>query len=203
MNPIFVSAMGTARARWRAAFAGLQLSTDIREVGVGAHPLVFLDLDTFPVSANRLEIEQAVARGVSLVALSSMPGEGEAFQLLSMGVRGYCHAEAVPEQLVEVAEVVSAGGLWMPRDLLQRISELGKRVDAQSADRSPRHFEGLTPREEEVALLVGRGYNNRELAEALGVSERTVKANLTSIFDKLGLRDRVQLALYVNRLPIH
>lgn len=203
MNPVFVSPMGTARARWRAAFAGLQLSTDISEAGVGAHSLVFLDLDTFPVSANRLEIERAVARGVSLVALSSMPGEGEAFQLLSMGVRGYCHAEAVPEQLVEVAEVVSAGGLWMPRELLQRISELGKRVDAQSADRSPRHFEGLTPREEEVALLVGRGYNNRELAEALGVSERTVKANLTSIFDKLGLRDRVQLALYVNRLPIH
>jgi two-component system nitrate/nitrite response regulator NarL len=52
-------------------------------------------------------------------------------------------------------------------------------------------------------MLVGRGHNNREIAEKLEVSERTVKANLTAVFAKLDLRDRVQLALYVNRLPIH
>ncbi|WOJ95025.1 response regulator transcription factor [Congregibacter variabilis] len=203
MKPLFVTSTGSARARWRAAFPDLPLSSSLDIDEAVELSLCFVDLDTLPLPDNRAAIERLITQGVLLVALSSMPSESEAFALLSLGVRGYCHAEAVPEQLQEVAEVVLAGGLWMPRELLQRISDLGKRIDAQSSERSPRHFDELTPREEEVALLVGRGYNNRELAEALGVSERTVKANLTSIFDKLGLRDRVQLALYVNRLPIH
>jgi DNA-binding NarL/FixJ family response regulator len=203
MKPIFVSAAEQARERWRAAFADLQLVASLDAVSVAGGEPLFLDLDTWAVDEHRAELAASVNAGHPLVALSSVPSESEAFRLLSMGVRGYCHAEAVPEQLREVAQVVLAGGLWMPRELLQRIAELGKRVDDSDSDRSPSHFDGLSPREEEVALLVGRGYNNREIAEALSVSERTVKANLTSIFDKLGLRDRVQLALFVNRLPIH
>ena len=64
-------------------------------------------------------------------------------------------------------------------------------------------FDSLTEREYAVAVAVGKGLNNREIAESLGITERTVKAHLTAIFEKLGLRDRVQLALTVNRLPIH
>ena len=52
-------------------------------------------------------------------------------------------------------------------------------------------------------MAVGKGANNKEIAEQLAVSERTVKAHLTSVFEKLHLRDRVQLALAVNRLPFH
>lgn len=203
MSPIFVSGAEQARERWRAAFEDVLVMPTLEAAcASGAEPL-FLDLDTWSVDAHRAALAAAVNAGHQLVALSSVPSESEAFRLLSLGVRGYCHAEAVPEQLREVARVVLAGGLWMPRELLQRIADLGKRVDDSDSDRSASHFDGLSPREEEVALLVGRGYNNREIAEALSVSERTVKANLTSIFDKLGLRDRVQLALFVNRLPIH
>ena len=53
-----------------------------------------------------------------------------------------------------------------------------------------------------MAHLVGLGANNAEIAEKLSMSERTVKAHLTSIFQQLNLRDRVQLALVMNRLPI-
>jgi DNA-binding NarL/FixJ family response regulator len=203
MKPIFVSGAEQARERWRAAFADLQVVASLELArAAGAEPL-FLDLDTWSLAQHRIELATTVAEGRHLIALSSVPSESEAFQLLAVGVRGYCHAEAVPEQLREVAQVVLAGGLWMPRELVQRIADLGKRVDDMDSDRTPSHFDILSAREEEVALLVGRGYNNREIAEALSVSERTIKANLTSIFDKLGLRDRVQLALFVNRLPIH
>ena len=60
----------------------------------------------------------------------------------------------------------------------------------------------LSEREQQVARLVARGSSNREVAEQLSISERTAKAHLTSIFDKLGLRDRLQLSLRINGLTI-
>ncbi|MDG2136724.1 MAG: LuxR C-terminal-related transcriptional regulator [Luminiphilus sp.] len=52
-------------------------------------------------------------------------------------------------------------------------------------------------------MAVGKGLNNKEIASQLGLGERTVKAHLTTTFEKLHVRDRVQLALIVNRLPLH
>lgn len=203
MNVVFVSAATHARERWRAAFEQLLLVPSLElACASGSEPL-FLDLDTWPFEKYGTHLAVAANHGHPLIAVSSVPSEPEAFRLLSIGVRGYCHAEAVPEQLREVADVVLAGGIWMPRELVQRIADLGKRVDLGNADCPSSRLDALSAREEQIARLVGRGYNNREIADALSVSERTVKANLTSTFDKLGLRDRVQLALFVNRLPIH
>jgi DNA-binding NarL/FixJ family response regulator len=60
----------------------------------------------------------------------------------------------------------------------------------------------LSDRERQVAQLVASGSSNREVAEQLSISERTAKAHLTSIFEKLGLRDRLQLSLKINGLTI-
>ena len=54
----------------------------------------------------------------------------------------------------------------------------------------------LTPREEEVLRLVGQGLANKQIARRLGIGERTVKAHLTSVFQRLGVSDRVQAALW-------
>ena len=61
----------------------------------------------------------------------------------------------------------------------------------------------LTVQELTVADKVGHGLSNREIAETLEISERTVKAHLTVIFEKMGVRDRVQLALKVNNIEIY
>ena len=58
---------------------------------------------------------------------------------------------------------------------------------------------GLTSRQLDVARLVGKGESNKAIARILGITDRTVKAHLTTIFDKLGVADRVHLALYVTR----
>ena len=60
----------------------------------------------------------------------------------------------------------------------------------------------LSDREAQVAKFVAQGANNREIAQALQISERTVKAHLSAIFEKLGVRDRLQLSLRVNGLEI-
>ncbi|EAQ98955.1 helix-turn-helix transcriptional regulator [Congregibacter litoralis] len=206
MKNLFLSAGSGPRERWLAAFPDLEQVNrvleiaDISDAEEGPH-LVWVDLAA--LSEPWEAIAKLVEAGHKVVVLSATPGEAEAFSVLARGVRGYCHREAAPKQLQEVAEVIKNGGLWMPPALVQRLITVGQRVDTGKAPASPDYFADLTPREEEVALMVGRGFNNREIAEALSVSERTVKANLTAIFEKLGLRDRVQLALYVNRLPIH
>jgi len=70
----------------------------------------------------------------------------------------------------------------------------------KSAQQGNDWLRSLTEREVEVARLVAGGSSNREVAEQLAVTERTVKAHLTTIFEKLAIRDRLQLSLKVNGL---
>ena len=66
---------------------------------------------------------------------------------------------------------------------------------SRMSDQPEVSFDDLTKRERQVAQSVSSGLSNREIAERLNISERTVKARLTTVFQKLGVRDRVQLAL--------
>lgn len=220
MQSLFLSPQDGPRPRWLSAFPDLQCFASADEILrlPGGDAVVWVNLEALAKGeaagdpADRAAggagdgaIEALVSSGHKVIALSGYPREARAFALLSKGVRGYCHIDAAPQQFLEVAEVVAGGALWMPPELVQRLASVGQRIDTPTAPASAAkdHFEMFTAREERVALMVGRGFNNREIATALDVSERTVKAHLTAIFEKLGLRDRVQLALYVNRLPIH
>jgi DNA-binding NarL/FixJ family response regulator len=198
MKAVFLSPSGVLRPRWAAAFPEAAVVTAPEAVVPAS--LVFVELGAcLPDQAERF-LGALIGADVRLVAMSDTPTEAEAYSLLARGVHGYCHVEAVPEQLQAIAQVVSAGGYWMPPGLLQRVGALATRVEATPP--AAGDLNALTPREREVAQLVGRGRSNREIAEALDLSERSVKAALTVIFSKLDLRDRVQLALYVNRLPV-
>jgi DNA-binding NarL/FixJ family response regulator len=223
MQALFLSSQDGPRPRWLSAFPDLKCFSAVSDIPQSANTdaLVWLNLEalsdaqsvgdasdrssTQTDGATDQAVESLVAAGHKVIALSAYPGEAQAFALLSKGVRGYCHVDAAPQQLLQVAEAVAGGALWMPPELVQRLASVGQRIDspAMPGPKAEDHFAVFTPREERVALMVGRGFNNREIAAALEISERTVKAHLTTIFEKLGLRDRVQLALYVNRLPIH
>lgn len=202
MRALFIKPAGAARPRWRAAFPQLELRTGPDQSPGDA--IYWIELGAYASGEADAMIARLLDSGAPVVALSDAPTESEAFALLALGIRGYCHVEALPDQLREVAATITSGGLWMPPGLVQRLAELALRTARDvSPDLLPTALpDTLTPRETEVAQMVGRGMNNREIASLLGVSERTVKANLTEVFAKLGLRDRVQLALYVNRLPL-
>lgn len=167
MKQVFASQDGELRRRWTMAF---------------------------PEAAGDT-LAAALATGSRIVVMSATPSEAEAFQALNAGAAGYCHLEAAPEQLREIALVVGHGGLWMPPSLLQRLLALSVRTAPISTAAAAPALAELTAREREVAEQVALGASNSEIADALGITGRTVKAHLTAIFAKLGVWDRVQLAL--------
>jgi len=133
-----------------------------------------------------------------VVVVSATPDQTEGLRAINAGARGYCHLYAVPELLQEVARVVQQGGLWVGPELVERIVTATRDLLARSAavDQLPApDLSALSAREAEVAQAVAAGKSNREVAEQLFISERTVKAHLGSVFEKLGVRDRLQLAL--------
>jgi DNA-binding NarL/FixJ family response regulator len=154
--------------------------------------------------------------GTRIVLLSGMPDPLEGLNALNQGVRGYTHAYGVPALLQEVAQAVEHGGLWVGRDLLQRLvgasnAALAERAEWEKAKAlaaattesiaivvaTPvaNGWTLLSVREAQVARAVTEGRSNREVADLLFISERTVKAHLSAVFEKIGVRDRLQLVL--------
>lgn len=139
---------------------------------------------------------QERTRHYRIVFTNTVPDDAEAFAALQAGCYGYCHAAAPLEQLKQVLEVVASGGIWAGQALIQRLLAAVNHIPKAAVQSNP--LVALSEREREVALLAARGSANKLIARQLGITERTVKAHLSSAFDKLQVADRVQLALLVN-----
>ena len=134
-----------------------------------------------------------------VVVLSASLRDEEALRALELGARGYGHVYSVPQLLREIALVVSHGGLWPGQGLVDRmVAATSKFLAAGRPPAAQADLSMLSAREAEVARAVAAGQSNKEVAAKLGISERTVKAHLGAIFEKLGVRDRLQLVLYVS-----
>ena len=161
--------------------------------------ILLLDLDL-----PGLNTPQAIARvrnlnpTTSIVVLSGPVSEETELDLFKAGVRGYCRNDIDPQLLKRVVVAVQLGELWIRRSLMLRLlDELGVRFSREVQDKRAviGRLAYLTVREREIASLVGRGGSNKQIAKQLDISERTVKAHLTEIFRKLGIADRLKLAL--------
>ena len=191
---VFLSADGRLRDTWRTAFPAARAQRP-------ADPLVGDVLVWLLVAPGQKAERQIVPlrqRGVvqPLIVLADEPGEDDALAALAAGASGYCNSHAAPEVLCQVAMVVANGGLWVGQGLMQRLLAGTARLlpPVPSGDWAG----ALTEREREVAHAVARGASNKEVARALAITERTVKAHVGAILEKLGARDRLQLSLIVN-----
>ena len=206
MEQLFITPAGELRERWKQAFPSARVAGSTTDIGAAtskARGVVWLDVAATAPEARMAEVKAAVVFGWPVVVMAATPGEAEAFQSLNLGAMGYCHVKAAPEQLREIALVLEHGGFWMPPELLQRFLALSTRVVPSEPPPVEPELNELTSRELMVAEQVAHGATNREIAAALDITERTVKAHLSAIFDKLGVRDRVQLALAMNNIPTY
>jgi DNA-binding NarL/FixJ family response regulator len=192
----FVSAQGELLPRWRDAFPQA-----VARVSRGDTPpdLVWVRLQAdIPAGAQIGAMRQQFGDS-PLVVLSDQPSDDEALHCFAIGARGYCNTHAVPELLRRIADVVLQGGLWIGESLMQRLLQGTARMPMPVPAGAPPDWAALlTDREREVALAVADGASNKEVARQLGITERTIKAHTGAIFEKLGVRDRMQLALVVH-----
>lgn len=137
--------------------------------------------------------------GVRFVVLHDEPSDEAGLAALSQGASGYCNSHATPELLRTVESVIRNQGLWVGESLLNRLlAGLNTRLGhAGKHDEHP-SLAMLSERERAVALCVARGESNKEIARQLNLAERTIKAHLTGVFEKLNVRDRLQLALLLS-----
>ncbi len=117
-----------------------------------------------------------------------------AVEALKTGIRGILPRAATVEQLVKAIRVVHQGEVWATsRVIAQTMAELAARAAPPPPGRLAFN-ERLSRREQEIVQLVVEGLSNLEAANRLGITEATVKAHLTRVFQKLALRGRTQLA---------
>jgi two-component system NarL family response regulator len=127
------------------------------------------------------------------------------WELLKAGVRGCCQRKLDSKLLKQVVIAVQQGELWIRRTLTSRIvAELGEITSKNKAYRESNELlNKLTLREYDIAFHVGQGLSNKEIAQSCAITERTVKAHLSEIFNKLGISDRINLALIISSDNLH
>jgi len=135
---------------------------------------------------------EALAERVAVVVVTATERVEDALAALRAGARGLVFKRFAIETLMTAIHAVLEGHVWLPPALQ---AEITTRL------REPAGVL-LTRREREIVRHVALGLRNAEVAERLHVTEGTVKTHLNNIFQKLGLRDRVELALYAVRMGI-
>lgn len=117
--------------------------------------------------------------------------------MLQRGVKGYGNRHMRYSNLVQAVLNVTAGQIWLPPAIITRlIASVNTDATVQPDDNI---LGMLSKREQEAALYVAEGLSNQEMADRMYVSLRTVKAHLSSIYDKTGLRNRLELGLSLKR----
>jgi len=131
------------------------------------------------------------AQQPATIVLAGNISDDEVVEAMRLGAKGVVLKEMAPMLLVQCIRKVAAGGVWLEKEAIGRA--LGKLLQGGGE----RSRSVLTPREIEIVKMVAEGFGNREVAERLFISEGTVKTHLHTIYEKLGLKGRVQLVAYV------
>ena len=159
--------------------------------------LVLLDLQM--PGPDGIEITRqinTVHPGTKILILTSFGEWEKVHGALKAGASGYILKDAEPEQLLTAIRAVAAGGSYLGS---QVAADLVQHVDGEGRTGVGEMEKPLSSRELEVLALIARGLSNREIAEFLFLSEKTVKTHVANILQKLGVKSRTQAALYAMR----
>jgi len=139
-----------------------------------------------------------------IILLSQSPQDREGLSALRLGARGYCRGIQATRLMRRIIEKVRSGEVWIARKLVSTMLEEVVSLSAGQEPTSRRDFSpdqfDLTCREREVAELLVTGATNKEIAMELSLSEKTVKGHMTALFRKVGVRNRLRLALLLSPL---
>jgi two-component system nitrate/nitrite response regulator NarL len=142
-------------------------------------------------------LEAVMQKGVVIGVAADHPRVEDLLTYTQIGVLGYFNAYMAAPNYAQLLRLLANGQSWYPPSLLNQAFELARSAIRQPADEDP--LKSLTKREREVALAVAEGKSNKLVASTCNMAERTVKTHLTHIFEKLQVKDRVALVIYLNQ----
>ena len=133
-----------------------------------------------------------------VLVLTTFDDDEYVYQAMKFGAMGYLLKDTPSEELAQAIRAVHKGYTQLGPGLFEKaFSNCSTKVSEKPVSMPP-ELAQLTPREREVLHLIAVGASNREIAESLYISERTVKNHITSILSRLNLRDRTQAAIFAN-----
>ena len=166
--------------------------------------LVLLDLAMSPLPG--LEVLRSIARfsnSTRTILFTGSIDKTQILEALQLGARGIVLTQSTTEILFKCISAVIAGQYWVGRDSIADLVHYlwNQRFSSKKQTRKPNF--GLTERELEIVSAIASGCTNRDIAEEFSISQQTVKHHLTNIFDKTGVSNRLELALFAinQRLP--
>lgn len=153
------------------------------------------------VAATRLICQQFSQSKV--LVLTTFDDDEYVSQAMRVGAQGYLLKDTHSDDLAEAIRAIHKGYTHMGPGLMKKAIAPSSAAAPPQPTELPPELTGLTAREREVLCLIAAGASNREIAEALYISERTVKNHITRILSQLNLRDRTQAAMFVSAfLPL-
>jgi DNA-binding NarL/FixJ family response regulator len=194
----------------RGLKALLQLESDLQIVGEADNGAIAISqVETYHPDVVLMDVRMPVMDGVAatreitarfpqtrILILTTFDTDEYVTQALQHGASGYLLKDTPSEELAQAIRAIHKG-------YTQLGPGIGQKVRAQIATPTsspPPEWNSLTPREREILQLIAQGANNREIAAALYISEKTVKNHVTSILSRLQLRDRTQAAILAHSL---
>ncbi len=198
----------------------LSLEQDIDVVGEAADGQELLDhMDSWRPDVILLDLRMPNTDGLTalqtlsstknpakVIILTASEDKNEFVQAMKLGCAGIVLKQTSGELIVKSIHKVHAGEIWLDAHTTAAVMRQFATAEAAAAaaggtrgrERAP-----LSTREREIVALVAQGYKNKEMAEKMFISEQTVKNHLHNIFDKLGVSDRLELALYAIHKGLH
>jgi len=159
---------------------------------------------------QRLQVAKGRTR---VIVLTASDDKNEFVQAMKLGTSGIVLKQTATELLIKSIRKVHAGEIWLDSHTTAAVirqfvanDDIQAPTAAMSALRDrdrDRERSPLSQREREIVALVAQGFKNKEMAEKMFISEQTVKNHLHNIFDKLGVSDRLELALYAIHNNLH
>ena len=155
---------------------------------------------------SALQALQQTNKRTRVIILTASEDKNEFVQAMKLGCSGIVLKQTAPELIVKSIRKVHGGEIWLDSHTTAAVMRQfaapgdigGATGSGKARERSP-----LSHREREIVQLVAQGYKNKEMAEKMFISEQTVKNHLHNIFDKLGVSDRLELALYAIHKGLH
>jgi DNA-binding NarL/FixJ family response regulator len=143
--------------------------------------------------SNIEQVKKIVQQKFDVLLFCNEPSTTEGLALFQFGIKGYLNTFASVGRIEQALVTISAGSIWLGPEILQNMIQ--SVTHAQTLD--DHWMEIVTDREQQVALLVLKSKSNKEIAEQLNITERTVKAHMHNMFQKFQVSDRLSLVLKI------